>query len=183
MPPENQDDSEVLETPEETVEEINVDTTEEETLELSREEIEVLKAKAAKADELERKNKQLFERAKKQSAAPQTDALSPMDVVLLSKSDVDANNIEEVLTYAKYRNMTVAEALKDTTLRAILKEKKEEQQTAAATQTRSSARGSSKVSGSDLLTKAETSGEVPDTVEGMRAIAEARLARKRAAQS
>jgi len=179
MEPENQDDSEVLETPEETVEEV----IEEETLELSKEEIEVLKAKAAKADDLERKNKQLFERAKKQSIAPQTDTLSAMDAVLLSKSDVEADDIEEVLGYAKYRKMTIAEALKDATLKAILNEKKEERQTAAATQTRGGARGSSKVSGIDLLTKAETSGEVPDTAEGMRAIAEARLARKRAAQS
>lgn len=183
MDEDKQDDSEVLETAEETVEEENVETTDEETQELSKEEIAELKAKAAKVDDLEKKNKQLFERAKKNTPTVQTDTLSPMDAVLLSKSDVAAEDIDEVLGYAKYRKISIAEALKDSTLKAILKEKTEERTTAAAAQTRGGARGTSKVSGIDLLTKAETTGEVPETADGMRALAEARLARKRAALS
>lgn len=171
----NTDAPEVLETPE-TVEEQN-DNPQEETL--TPEDIAELKKKAAQADELEKKNKQLYERVKKSEGKPVDSNLSPKDYIALTQSGITAEDFDEVMDFAKYKNVSVAEALAHSTLKSILDGKAEERRTASATQTRS-ARGSAPQTGESLLSKAETTGEVPTTAEGMKAITEARMARRKA---
>ena len=177
-----QDGSEVLETTEETVEntgeEIQQESSEESQEEvLTPEQIAELKAKAAKADELEKKNKQLFERAKKNNAQPK-DELAPKDLYALMTNQVPQEDVDEVVRAAKALNIPVPEALKSNIVKGILSERAEERRTSQATQTRGGARGSAKVSGADLLSKAERTGELPDTDEGMVALAQARLLKK-----
>lgn len=177
---ENQDGSEVLETTETMVEETQ-EATEEETPSLSKEELDALRAKAAKAEELEEKNKQLYERAKKaeKAKAPsKEDGLSPVDIIYLAKVDIHDEDLPEVLEYAKKMGVSVKDA--HAHYKPILAEKAEERKTASATQTKGGARGSSKTTGADLLARAERTGELPDTDEGMRALAQARLDRKKA---
>lgn len=186
MDEENQLDSEELETTEETVtEDTGEDTHEESTEEsqdevLTPEQIAELKAKAARADELEKKNKQLFERAKKNTPASKEakDNLSSKDLYALMEAKVPQDDIDEVTRAAKALNLSIPEALKSNIVKGILEEKSEERRTATATQTRGGARGSVKVSGADILAKAERTGELPDTDEGMEALAQARMAKK-----
>lgn len=167
----DQDVPVVLETPEEPVEEQTVEETPEAPQ--TDEEKEQLKAKVA---ELESKNKQLYERAKKQKEVAKEDGLSNKDVLFLAKADIHQDDLDEVLDWAKFKKVPVNEAYKQ--LKDTLDVRAEQRKTAAATQTRGSARGASKVSGEDLLTKAERTNEVPDTDEGMAELFKARLARR-----
>lgn len=171
----NQDGSEVQETPEEVAGE----TTET----LTPEEIADLKKKAGVSS-------QNFERAKKAEAdlkearkqlegtVQSKDTLSTMDVLALAKAGIEDDDMDLVTKFAKLQEMTVKDALKDTTLKAILDTKAEERRTAATAHTKGGARGTSKVTGEDLLRKAETTGEVPTSTEGMQALFIARRAQR-----
>ncbi len=144
--------------------------------------------KDQKIAELEEKNKQLFERAKKAegkakeapppASAPAEPRLSERDVIALSKADIADEDIDEVLEYARFKKISVSEALKAPVMTQILADKKEQRQPAQATQTTRSSRGSAKVNPEEILAKAERTGELPDTDEGMKALVEARLARR-----
>lgn len=173
MDPEEKDGSEVLETPEEVAEE-----TTEENSELTAEQIAELKAKAAKADELEGKNKQLFERLKKAETKPDHSKsdLSQTDVLYLAKADIHEEDIQEVLDWAKFKGVNIREAHKQ--LKDTLAVREEQRKTAAASHTKGGQRGTSKVSGDDILRKAETTGEVPDSNEGLNKLFEARMAQR-----
>ena len=174
-----QDGSEVLETTE--VQETETAETTSETL--SPEEIAELRAKAAKADDLESKNKQLFERLKKTGAEkdtkpePSQDGLSNKDVLYLAKADIHEDDLDDVLKYAKNMGVTVKDA--HTFLKPVLETRAEERKTAAATISRGGARGASKTTGEDILRAAETQGKLPENESDLRALAEARLNRKR----
>lgn len=180
----NMDESHVLET--ETTDAEQEDTTadtesqeeEENPTESETEDIEALKAKAAKSDELEKKNKQLYERLKKteKTKPAQEGSLSAKDFLALKDSNISAEDFDEVQDFAKYKRISIAEALKMPTLKTILNEKAEERRTAKATETRSP-RGIAKQTGEDLLRKAETTGEVKES--DIDALVNARLDRKR----
>ncbi len=168
------DAPEVLETPEAEEEQP------EETLDEPDEDIEALRAKAAKADDLEQKNKQLFARLKKQDESVETPStLSTKDVLALTGAGISVEDFDEVERVSKILGKPIHEALNDTTLKTILATRAEERRTAAATEIKSP-RGTAKSTGEDLLRKAEKSGEVPDTTEGMKDLAKARLDRRRA---
>ncbi|RJQ33888.1 hypothetical protein C4568_03745 [Candidatus Parcubacteria bacterium] len=167
----NQDGSEVLETTEEVAEE-TIETPEESA------EDRLTRIEAEKA-ELEAKNKQLYERAKKAEEAKKAEPsnetnLSPKDFLALTEHKVSSEDFDEVIRVAKILDKPVHEALRDATLKTILEQRTEERRTASATNTRGSSRGAAKVSGDDLLRRAEATGEVPDSDEGMRALALAR---------
>lgn len=175
MEEENKDGSEVQETTEEVVEE----TTEETSEELTPEQIADLKKKADVSS-------QNFERAKKAEEAlkalkengNQENAFSPKDMLALTEHNVSSEDYDEVVRVAKVLNKPLHEALKDNILKSIINERAEERKTAQATATRGGARGSTKVSGQDLLRKAETTGEVPSSDDDMRKLAEARIVKK-----
>lgn len=175
----NKDAPEVLETPETT------ETPEGETPELTAEQIAELKAKAAKAEELENKNKQLFERAKKAEelakVQKEPDSLSNKDLLFLAKADIHTEDVDDVLEWAKFKKVSVEEAYKH--MKPQLDVRAEERRTAQATQAKGSPRGAAKVTGEDILKKAEKTGEIPETPEGIAALAEARMARRKAALS
>jgi hypothetical protein len=175
----NEDEPEVLETPEpevEQTEESTEETVEEETTE---EDIEAIKAKAAKADELEKKNKQLYERLKKQKETVPSEQtnLSAKDFLALSEAKVSSEDFDEVVRVAKILNKPLAEALQDKTLRSILNERQEERRTAEATNTRSPRGGAKAPTGEELLKKAER-GALPESDDAYAAIFEARLKRR-----
>lgn len=172
------DDSEVLETQNTEVEQEENTTEELETVEDEpQEDVEKLKSEKS---ELERKNKQLYERLKKQESRPQqtsTDSLSAKDFLALKDANISADDFDEVQEFATFKKISIADAIKNPTLRSILNERQEERRTAHATATKSP-RGATKASGDDLLRKAERTNELPDNDDGMRAIFEARRARQ-----
>lgn len=166
MDPEQQDAPEVLETPEqqETVE-TPID---------DERDAKIAQLEAEKAD-LESKNKQLFERTKKQKEAlKQDDGLTNKDVLFLAKTDVHEEDMEELIELAKLKKIPVSDAYKQ--FKPLFDVKAEERRTAAATQTRGSARGSAKLNDNDILDKAER-GETLTTDEEMNALFKARRAR------
>lgn len=180
MENETQDGAEVLETqqPVESQEETTQETQEEAN---PSEDIAELKRRAALADELEKKNKQLYERVKKSEGSSKSKelGLGTNDILYLAKADIAPEDVDEVVTYANKMGVTISEAHKF--FKPILDVRAEQRRTSEATQMRGG-RGSAKQTGEDLLQKAERNGDVPATDEGIRALAEARHARRIAAK-
>ena len=176
MEPENQDVAEVHETTAEVAEE-----TTQETPTLSAEEIEELKKKAEVSS-------QNFERAKKaeedlkklrEKAATEQNGLSQQDVLVLAKADIHEDDLDEVIEFARFKKIPIKEALKNPTVKGILATKAEERKTAEVTLTRGGQRAASKVSGEDLLAKAERTGELPESEADLQALFKARQARRK----
>lgn len=175
----NMDGSDVLETTENVAEETTIETPEAEVeAETPQTDAEKEQLKS-RLEELEKKNKQLYERAKKaeSSSKKDNDGLSNKDVLFLAKATIHEDDVDSLVTFARKMGMDMASAYQE--YKPILDVKAEQRRTASATQTRGG-RGSAKVTGEDLLQKAEKTGEIPETDDGMRAIAEARLARRMA---
>lgn len=171
-----QDAPEVLETPEEEIELDLEEDKPEEDVEALKEKNRQLYARAKKAEGFEQVDGKWVKKAQAPATEPSQDVtLSPKDVIALSK--VHDDDIDQVMEWAKFKGVSIAEALKDQTLSQILNVNEETRKTALATQTGRSGRASSKVSGEDLLRKAEQTGEIPTTEEGMAEIIRAKMAR------
>ncbi len=112
---------------------------------------------------------------KKQNAPEPIKDISPTDVLYLSKaSDIEPEDVSELVEYAKLKGIGLKEA--HAFYKPILKERAEERRTAQATQTRSP-RGTSKVDGETLLRKAEQSNQLPESDEAITELFLARRAR------
>ena len=97
---------------------------------------------------------------KKQNAPEPAADISTLDVLYLSKADIEAADVPEVIEYAKKMGVSLQDA--HNFYKPILKERSEERRTAQATQTKSP-RGTTKVSGDELLRKAERTNALPDS--------------------
>lgn len=166
------EDLETTETEEGEQAETAEETPEEKIARLEKEKAQL----AAEKAETDKKNKQLFARVKKDEAAHA--GLSPKDLLALSKADLHTEDLEELQDYASFKKISLADALQDPTMKAILATKQAERITAEATATRG-ARGATKPDGEDILRTFERTGEVPDTDEGMQALWAARVARNK----
>ena len=93
-------------------------------------------------------------------------------------SDVHDDDVDSVVDWAKFKKISVAEAKKAPEIQNLLRTKKEERKTAEATSTGKGKRGSSKVSGQDLLKRFDQTGEMPESDEDMDKFVEARMTRK-----
>ena len=136
----------------------------------------------AKAEELEDKNKKLYARLKKDEKPvvhSNQSELTPKDVYALMNAKVAEEDIEQVHEYAQFKKISVAEALKSTVVKSMLDESSEQRRTANATQTRGGARGTSQVSGADVLAQAEKTGQLPDSEEDIQKLWMARQARRK----
>jgi len=145
--------------------------------------IEELRKKARLAEDYKKRAEIAEKRWKslegKKPKAEPSEQLSPKDFLALTENKVSADDFDEIIRMSKLIGKPVNEALKDSTIKNILAVRNEERKTALATQVKSSQRPSTKGSGEDLLVRAERTGEMPDSEDALRAIAEARLARKR----
>ena len=163
MEPNETDGSEVLETTE----------TGEETVQTPDAEKEQLKRDKA---ELELKNKQLFERAKKaEGKEAKDDGLSSKDVIFLAKHDIHEEDVEEVTELASLKKISVAEAYNY--LKPVLDVREEQRRTANATQVKGGQRGVTKVTDEQILSKA-SAGQLPEDDAGIAALVEAEINQK-----
>lgn len=163
------------------------DSKPEDEKELSAEEIADLKKRAdvssqnfERAKKLEAENKALKEGGESKETPKEEkkeEGLSQLDVIYLAKADIHDDDVSEVMAYSQKTGLSVKESHEY--LKPILDVRAEERKTASATHTKSSARSGNKNDGDSLLKKAEQSGEVPDSEEGMKALAQARLDRKK----
>lgn len=159
--------------------------TEEETVETPEEDVN---EKLTKAEEIANNQKIRAEKAERElkelrsknipESNNENQSLTAKDTLALIEAKVSSEDFDEVTRVAKILGKPVSEALKDTTLQTILATRGEERRTANATMTRGGTRGASKVDGEDLLRRAETTGEVPDSEADMQKLFQARQARK-----
>lgn len=112
--------------------------------------------------------------AKVEPSEKQDVQLTQLDVIALSKANIPDDDIEEVIRWAKFNNITVKDALKDKTMTTILRDRAEMRQTAEATNTGNARRGSAKLSDEQVLSNA-SKGKLPDDPEELAA---ARMASK-----
>ncbi len=177
----------------------NVDSTNDTTEEVvNTEEVEEVSAEETTEDtsDLEEKNKKLFERAKKAEAeakalraqlkpAPKEPQSTPSDEGSLSSKDLYAlmdakvpqDDVDEVVQAAKILKLPIPQAIKHNVVRTLLAEKAEERRTAAAANTGSTRRGSSKVSEEQLLTNARA-GKFPENDEDINRLVDNRYSKK-----
>lgn len=108
------------------------------------------------------------------------DSLSVKDAALLQQNNVSVEDWDEVVDYAKYKKISIGEALKSSVIQTSLRERKEERQSSDVINTGRKRGGDSKIDGNALLKKANekySSEEMSD--DEMDALVEAREASKR----
>jgi hypothetical protein len=137
-----------------------------ETVEETTEEtIEQVRERLAKAEEFGKNQKIRAERAEKKAKEPvsavQSPDLSSKDIIALTRANVSDDDMDEVIDFAKYKKISVAEALKSSTVKGLLKEKEESRKTAQATNTGTARRGSVKLSDEEIVERAMR-GELPE---------------------
>jgi hypothetical protein len=101
---------------------------------------------------------------------------SPKDYLALSQAGVPAEDLDEVTDFAKFKGITLAEALKTPYIVGHLKEKAEERKAAEATNTGGGKRGAFKQTDESLLQKLDE-GELP--IEDIERAVKARIAERK----
>lgn len=101
---------------------------------------------------------------KAQSTSKETPSadINSKDLIALMNAKVAEDDVDEVVEYAKFKSISVAEALKTGVVKTLLHEKRELRRTAEATNTGPTKSGSSRVSDEALLDKARKAGEIPE---------------------
>jgi len=111
-------------------------------------------------------------------SAKEDSGLSIVDTIALTKSNIDADDIGEVIEYSRFKKISVSEALKSSALKAILAEKNEKRTVAQASHSGTSRRSSSKLSDDSILNNAKN-GILPESDEDFERLAELRMNKKR----
>src|SRR3990167_6565943 len=159
------------------------------------EEVDVEAIKRENAD-LKRTNQELYEREKKakgfvrgsdgkwikpepkENKEEKTETKSELNLKdIRALQDVHDDDVDEVVEYAKFKGVSIAEAKKSPVIQAHLRTKEEERATAQATNTGGGKRTTSKNTPEAILERAE-SGQLPEDDEGIKALSEARLQQK-----
>lgn len=184
---EEHDVADISNTAEETVApEPTEELPQEEADEPAEESVEEVRARLAKAEELANNYKIRAEKAERKAkepvaAEPKTEpkgGLSYKDTVALTNAKVHEDDVDEVLEYAKFKSISVPEALKSSVIKTLLTERDEQRTTAEATNTSRSRGTSSRVSEEALLSKARKTGELPDSEEDLGRMLDARYKNK-----
>lgn len=119
------------------------------------------------------------ERTETSKVAPKKSLdLSPVDIIAISKANIEAEDIEDVLEYARFKGIPVTEALKSSVVKATLSEKAELRKSAEATNTGSTRRGTSQLSDAQLLENARK-GILPDSDADLDRLTSLQVNRKR----
>lgn len=165
----NNTDEEVILNTQESTEELN---TEESTEEVTEQEVD-WKAEALKMKEIADNQRIRAEKAeskiKTEKSQTQTKEiksvnaeLSTIDIIALTKANIETEDIQEVLDYAKFKNISISEALKSPIVKATLSEKAEQRNVALATNTGGAKRTSGRVSEETLVANA-AKGNLPES--------------------
>lgn len=147
----------------ETPEDVELDTTDEE-------DIEVIKAELAKAKELANNYKIRAEKAEKPkeikpTVKPNTAKdINAVDMYALLEAKVPLEDMDVVRKYASMENISIAEALKTSIVKSILSDNQEKRNTASAANVGTAKRASNKVSDEALMENARQ-GKMPESAE------------------
>lgn len=161
-----QQEEEVLETSQESNDEQQDDS----------ETVEELKARLLKTEEIANNQKIRAEKAEDKLKSVKVETPSPKaskqgdlgskDLYALMEAKVPQDDIDEVVEYAKFKGVSVAEALKTSFVKTTLSEKAEQRRIAEATNVGNTRRNSGKVSDDSIVSKAQ-SGELPESDEDL----------------
>jgi len=174
----------VPETTKEVTPEVTPEESGEEVVEESEESVAEVKARLAKAEELANNYKVRAEKAERKVAkdAPiireAKSDIPSKDLIAIMNAKVHEEDIDEVLDYAKFKKISVSEALKSNAIKSHLRDQEEKRTTAEATNTGKTRGGNSKLSGEALLNIAREKGEVPEKADDLDALLEARYKSK-----
>lgn len=97
----------------------------------------------------------------KETKSDDKNQLSSIDTIAIMRANVHTDDIDEVVEYAKFKRISVPEALKSTVIRGLLSEKEEFRKSEEVANTSSSRRVVNKVT-PDALLKNLSKGEVPE---------------------
>lgn len=170
---ENEVVEETTETPEVEAEE----TTDEVAPEAEKVEEIDWEARAKKAEAAIIKAKQ---KPKQEVSKPKSDSkLSTFDLLALQKANIETeDDLNEVVRWADYNKISVAEALKSNILKATLNEKAEERKSAMAVNTGTGRRASGTITDARLIADA-SKGIMPESAEDIAKLARLRLQNKK----
>jgi hypothetical protein len=149
-------------TPQEETEDLNTTESADETTEQIDWKAEALKMKEIADNQRIRAEKAERKAKEPQSIAQANPSLSTADIIALSKADIEAEDVDEVLEYAKFKRISIAEALKSPVVKATLSEKKEQRNVAIATNTGGAKRSTGRISDETLIANAEK-GILPES--------------------
>lgn len=130
------------------------------------------KAKAEKAEEIAENQRIRAEKAEGKLKSVKTEVapketpktagdITTKDLYALMEAKVAEEDIDEVARYAKFQNISIAEALKSNVVKTILSDKIEQRKTASAANVGSTKRGTNSTPDEVLLSKA-AKGELPE---------------------
>lgn len=131
--PKNEGEAEPEITPEEGGEAPKKDTE----LEITPDELEEIKKKAALAEAYKIRAEK-SESKLKEFKDKDTSSISAKDALALVSAKVDAEDYDDIAEWAKFKKVSISEALKDKKIQVLLREKSEERKTANATLSRKS---------------------------------------------
>lgn len=95
------------------------------------------------------------------------DGFSPMDLIAITKANLDEEALKEAMDYAKYKKISVAEAIKSPAVKATIQLIEENRRVSEASNTGSARRGSSKISDESLIENARK-GILPESDADMK---------------
>lgn len=171
----NSAEEEVLETSDESVDDSD-DSSDDVDWETRAKKAEELASNyKIRAEKAERNSKELKRSTVDTKEAPKAAAMSVQDYLALSKANIHEDDISEVEEWARFKGMSISQALKTSTVKSILSEKEEFRKTASASNTGAARRGQVKPSPESILTKARA-GDVTEDVD---ALAQARFEEKK----
>lgn len=139
--------------------------------EKAKELAENYKIRAEKAEKASKNGNSEGEKTPKNKG---NEEMSSRDIIALTKANIADEDIDVVLDYAKFKKISVAEALKSSVVKATLAENEEHRKTAAATNIGTGRRGVQQKS-EDVLLSEFKSGKVPETDDEMERLALARM--------
>lgn len=97
----------------------------------------------------------------KETKSNDKNQLSSIDTIAIMRANVHTDDIDEVVEYAKFKGVSISEALKSPVVRGLLSEKEEFRKSEEVANTSSSRRVVNKVT-PDALLKNLSKGEVPE---------------------
>lgn len=107
----------------------------------------------------------------KKSSSSDKSKLDPSDVFVLVKANVLEEDVPDIVEYARFKKISIRDALQTNFVKALLSDKAEERATAEATHTGSARRSAGAKNSRDIINEASR-GNLPDDPT---ALAEARL--------
>jgi hypothetical protein len=165
-------DTEITENPDTPEEEIE----EEATAEPSEEEVDVEALKKENETLKAQKEHWREKAAKPKESAPQPvhEGVSLKDSMALINAKVHEDDVDDIIEYAKFKKISISEALKSGVIKATLEEKTEHRATADATNTGKSRGSTGRLTGEALLKKTQKTGEIPESDEELEKLLDAR---------